>query len=103
MKPCLRKVMKSTDYLVGNLNSNFGASNTVANINGSTKKLGTNYQNVTVVLFNKLNFQAIAVRKPDSLGNYRFLGLNTSLSCFIVGFDQKQQYNAVIQDMVVPK
>lgn len=75
----------------------------VAKIQGSVKKLGQQYQNATVVLYNKANLQPIAARKPDQNGNYKFLGLNTDLKIFIVAFDQKQQFNAVIQDNVVPK
>ncbi|RJL71968.1 hypothetical protein [Acinetobacter radioresistens] len=100
MKPVSHKVMPNSKLLqdVG-----FGTSNTVANIKGSVKKLGQQYQNATVVLYNKANLQPIAIRKPDADGNYQFLGLNTDLKTFIVAFDQKQQFNAVIQDNVVPK
>lgn len=75
----------------------------VATIKGSVRKLGQQYQNATVVLYNKANLQPIAVKKPDKNGNYQFLGLNTDLKTFIVAFDKKQQFNAVIQDNVVPK
>lgn len=81
----------------------FGANNTVAIIKGSTKKLGSQFSNATIVLYSKDNLAPIAVRRPDSNGNYKFLGLNNSLNCFIVGFDNQKQYNAVIQDQVVPK
>ena len=47
--------------------------------------------------------QPITITKPDNDGNYQFLGLSTSLKTFIVAFDQGQQFNAVIQDNVVPK
>lgn len=75
----------------------------VAKIKGSTKKLGQQYQDVIVVLYNKANLQPITIRKPDQNGNYQFLGLNTDLKTFIVAFDKKQQFNAIIQDSVVPK
>jgi hypothetical protein len=86
-----------------NLLQNIATGPIVAKVQGSTKKLGEAYQNATVVLYNKANLQPIAVRKPDQNGNYQFLGLNTDLKTFIVAFDQKQQFNAVIQDNVVPK
>lgn len=100
MKPCSRKAMPSGNLLqdVG-----FGSKNTVAKIQGSTKKLGQRYQNANVVLYNKANLQPIAITRPDTNGDYQFLGLNTDLKTFVVAFDQKQQYNAVIQDNVVPK
>ena len=75
----------------------------IAKIKGSTRRLGEKYQNALVVLYNKANLQPIAVQKPDINGQYQFLGLNTNLKTFIVAFDQNQQYNAVIQDNVVPK
>lgn len=100
MKPCSRKTMQSGNLLqeIG-----FGLNNTVASIKGSTKKLGENYQNASVAIFNKANLQLITVRMPDSTGNYQIHGLNNSISCFVVGFDNKKQYNAVVQDNVVPK
>lgn len=78
-------------------------SNNVAKIKGSVKKLGNAYQNANIVLYSKANLQPIAIRKPDQNGNYQFLGLNTSLKTFIVAFDQNQEFNAIIQDNVVPK
>lgn len=100
MKPCSRKAMPS-----GNLmqNNGFGSKSTIASIKGSVKKLGQQYQNAIVFLYNKANLQTIAIRKPDQNGNYLFLGLNTDLNTFIVAFDASKQYNAVVQDNVVPK
>lgn len=100
MKPCLRASMQVNSLLqsVG-----FGLNNTVAKVQGSVKKLGSAYQNATIVLYNKANLQPIAVKRPDENGDYKFFGLNNSLSCFIAAFDNQKQYNAVIQDNVVPK
>lgn len=100
MKPCSRKALHSNNFLqqVG-----FGVKNTVAGIKGSTKKLGQEYQDATIVLFSSGNLTPIAVCKPSENGNYQFLGLNTDLKTFVVAFDKNQQFNAVIQDNVVPK
>lgn len=103
MKPVSRKTFHTSYFLSGFFWSGFGVSNTVAKIQGSTRKSGQQYQNATVVLYNKANLQPIAIRKPDQNGDYRFLGLNTDLKTFVVAFDQNQQFNAVIQDNVVPK
>ena len=100
MKPCARAAHYSSNILQ---NIGFGSKNTVASIRGSIKKLGSKYQNATIFLYNKANYQPFAVCKPDINGDYQFLGLNTDLKIFIVAFDQKQQFNAVIQDNVVPK
>ena len=103
MMPGSRKTRHSSNFLNGNFNSNFGRQNTIASIQGSVKKLGDKYSHALVVLYNKANLLPIATRKPDANGSYQFLGLNTDLTCFIVALDKHQQYNAVIQDMVVPK
>lgn len=100
MKPVGRGVMPSAILLQKiNLNQN----STIAKIQGSTRKLGKQYENATVVLYSKANLQPISVTKPNQNGNYQFLGLNTGLKTFIVAFDKNQQYNAIIQDNVVPK
>lgn len=98
MKFCSRKATKSNNHL-----QHIKVERVVAKIQGSVKKLGLQYQDATVVLYNKANLQPITIRKPDQNGNYQFLGLNTDLKTFIVAFDKKQQLNAVIQDNVVPK
>lgn len=103
MKPISRHVKQSSSWLSGDLNVNFGSHLTVGKIKGSVKKLGQQYRDATVALYNKANLQPIAVRKPDQNGDYQFLGLNTDLKTFVVAFDKKQQFNAVIQDNVVPK
>lgn len=98
MKPCSRKAKPITAFL-----QNIATGPVIAKIKGSVKKLGDSYQNANVVLYNKANLQPIAIQKPDQNGNYQFLGLNTDLKTFIVAFDKNQQFNAVIQDNVVPK
>ena len=98
MKPCSYKARPSSTWL-----QPIETGPVIAKIKGSTKKLGQQYQDAIVVLYNKANLQPIALKKPDENGNYQFLGLNTDLKTFIVAFDKKQQFNAVIQDNVVPK
>lgn len=98
MKPCTRKAAQTALLL-----QSISIGPVVAKISGSTKKLGDTYNGAIVVLYNKANLQPIAVRKPDQNGDYQFLGLNTDLKTFIVAFDQQQQFNAVIQDNVVPE
>lgn len=103
MRPTQRTALKTSAFLSGNLVGNYGSKNTVANIKGSVKKLGVKYSQALVILYNKADLLPIALRKPDANGNYQVLGLNADLKTFVVAFDQNQQYNAVIQDMVVPK
>lgn len=97
MRP-FKKSLKTSRFL-----QSVNTGPVIAKIQGSVKKIGDKYKEATIALYNKANLQPIAVRKPDQNGNYQFLGLNTDLKTFIVAFDQKQQFNAVIQDNVVPK
>ncbi len=103
MKPILRQVMHSSSFLNGNFNISFGAKNTVACIKGSTRALGKDYRNVTVVIYSKVNLLPVAIKKPGQNYEYQFYGLNQDLTCFVVGLDDQKKFNAVIQDNVVPK
>lgn len=103
MKPMLYKILKTSTWLSGDYHQNFGKRQTIAKIQGSVQKLGQQYKDALVVLYNKTNLQPIAMRKPDQNGDYQFLGLNADLKTFIVAFDHRQEFNAVIQDNVVPK
>lgn len=98
MKPCSRKAMPSSNLL-----QSISVGPVIGKVAGSTKKIGQQYKDAILVLYNKANLQPISVQRPDQNGNYRFLGLNTDLKTFVVAFDRNQQYNAVIQDNVVPK
>lgn len=97
MKPVSWKIMPSSSYMQN------VAGSVITKIQGSVKKLSVQYQDATVVLYNKANLQPIAVRRPNQNGDYQFLGLNADLKTYVVAFDRKQQFNAVIQDNVVPK
>ena len=98
MKPLSRNAMPSSSLLQA-----ITVGPVIAGVTGSVKKLGQQYQDAIVVLYNKANLQPIMMRLPDQNGNYQFLGLNTNLKTFVVAFDKNQQFNAVIQDNVVPK
>lgn len=98
MKPHSRKA-KSITVILQNINT----GPVIASIEGSVKKNGNQYRNALLVLFNAKNFMPIAAKSPDTDGKYSFAGLNTELKTFIVAFDNKKQFNAVIQDNVVPK
>jgi hypothetical protein len=98
MRPVKRRVLKTAPAL-----QIFPIMSVICKISGSVKKLGIQYSNATIGLFNKDNYMPIAFRKPDQNGNYSFFGLNSDLKTFIVAFDSTQQFNAVIQDNVRPK
>lgn len=98
MRFCSRKAIKSNNYL-----QTIQAGSVIAKVTGSVRKLGDAYRNASVVLYSKANLQPIAIIRPDQNGDYSFTGLNPELTTFIIAFDQRQQFNAVIQDNVVPK
>lgn len=102
-KPVAWRVLKSTSLLDGALITDFGSDNTPRSIKGSVKKVGEKYTNAKVCIFRKSDMQLLAVRKPDASGNYIIHGLNKDITTFVVAFDDNQQYNAVIQDNVIPK
>lgn len=98
MKPVSRKALHSSSFL-----QDIATGPIVAKAQGSVKKLGMQYQNAAVVLYDKANLQPIAIRKPNQNGDYQFPGLNTNIKAFVIALDQNQRFNAVIQDNVVPK
>lgn len=103
MKPCSSRVLNSSvSYSEHSVYVGVGFSK-VTRISGVVKKLSNTYKKATVVLFDKSRFSAIAVRRPDSNGAYSFPSLNSNLTCFVIAFDESKQFNAVIQDNVVPK
>ena len=71
-------------------------------IKGQVKEVGAPIP-CRLRLFEKISGRLIADKLTDENGNYQFLGLNTNLKTFIVAFDRNKQFNAVIQDNVVPK
>ena len=100
MNPVSFKPMPSSNSLQPTI---LTPTSIIGSIKGSVKKLGQNYQNADVVLYNKANLQPIAIRKPKENGDYSFMGLTTDIKTFVIAFDTKKQFNAVIQDQVVAK
>ncbi len=98
MKPLTRKAKLSPNLL-----QSISVGPVVAKIEGSVKKQGQQYKDATIVLYNKANFLPLTLSKPNENGDYQFLGLNNLMDCFVVALDSAKQYNAVIQDNVVPK
>lgn len=72
-------------------------------IKGVTKKLGTNYAKCLIQLLHRNSGVIVDKTRSDASGNYSFSGLKKSTLYFIVAHDPASQYNAVIQDMVIPK
>ena len=73
-------------------------------IEGMVKKLGFAFSYpCQVFLLDRSNMQVIRKTLSDNHGKYRFEGLRQNYEYTIVATDPRKQFNAVIQDNVVPK
>ena len=99
MKPVTRACGKCSNYL----DKNIGVDNVIGAVAGSVKKLSALYVGAYVCVFNKSNFQLIALVKPNKDGFYKFNGLSTTMELFVIGFDEFKKFNAVIADGVKAK
>lgn len=70
-------------------------------IKGSVKKTGINLP-CRVLLYDRVSNQLVADKLTDNSGNFEFNHLS-KMVFFIVAHDPASQFNAVIQDNVVPK
>lgn len=71
-------------------------------ISGRVSKLSTPFP-CYVRLYERLSGRLVSQVLSDTNGNYFFDGLSSEFSFFLVAHDPISQYNAVIQDNVVPK
>ena len=88
--------------LPSNLYTGSNSTGLLRLVKGSTKKLGANYAFQKVCLYSCANNQLIAATTSDENSNYQF-EVYSSTPVYIVAFDNDKQFNAVIQDNVVPK
>lgn len=93
-------VVSSSIVGVRNLN-NDPIENGGYSIKGQVKELGNNIP-CRVRLFEKSTGRLIADVATDEAGNYKFLNL-IKTKFFVVAHHPASQFNAVIQDNVVPK
>ena len=77
-------------------------SNHLGVIKGQVKKLGSQYQAI-VRIYEKRSGLLVAQKATGLNGDYSFNGLNIDMPYFLTAFDPNNQFNAVIQDNVVPK
>ena len=77
-------------------------SNNAGKIEGAVRKQGFNFP-CAVRLYERLTGRLIAQVQTDSDGFYKFLNLALGAEFAVIAHDHQRQYNAVIQDMVVPK
>lgn len=88
--------------LPSNLYTGSNSTGLLKMLKGSTKKLGANYAFQKVCLYSCANNQLIAATTSDENGNYQFEA-SSAAPVYVIAFDNAKQFNAVIQDNVVPK
>lgn len=76
--------------------------NTYVSIKGETRRLGLLHPHIKVHLVDKLTGRTW-ITDSDSGGRYQFNGVGKKSKYYIFAFDQLGNFNAVIQDNVVPK
>ena len=94
---CVQLLLPPRIITIQNENQGFGQ------IKGITKKVGINYSPVSVCVFRRDNRQLLWEIKSKADGSYAFRNIAVGIECFVVAFDPKEEYNAVISDKVVAK
>lgn len=89
--------LKTTIYA-----ANQAQSYTGGKIAGQVKKLGLAYP-CFVSVHERVGRKLLEIKQTDRHGNYYFENLNMSFKFFVVAIDINNNFNAVIQDNVVPK
>jgi len=97
------KIFRSLPVLAQSIITPLNSDQGFGRIEGKTQKLGQNYSPVQVCIFRRDNRVLIweTTSKPD--GSYLFRNVASGLECFVVAFDPKREYNAVIADGVKAK
>lgn len=77
-------------------------ADTGKSIKGKVTKLGFKFP-CRVTLLEHMTDRLIAQVLTDNQGNYEFKSLSAGFEFTLIAHDHDRQYNAVIQDNVVPK
>ena len=93
------KILKPFKPLITSLNSDQGRGK----IKGLIKKQGVIFGSTPVFAYKRSNGQLLWRTSSNQDGVYEFRNIAQGLECFVVALDPNQEYNAVIQDNVVPK
>lgn len=90
-----------------NLKSGVFAAYSSINYVGGTIKGKVTAQGVKypcmVSLHERSSRKVLQIKETDMLGNYSFENLAFGFTFFVMATDPAKQFNAVIQDMVMPK
>ncbi len=79
-----------------------GRFNCYVKIKGKTLKIGTIQPETKVNLYDRCGV-ILQSTHSNKTGEYTFDGVGKGETYTIIGFDNQKQFNAVIQDNVVPK
>lgn len=79
-----------------------GRLNCYVKIKGKTLKIGIIQPKTKVNLYDRCGVMLQSV-DSNNIGEYAFDGVGRGESYTIISFDSRKQFNAVIQDNVVPK
>ena len=101
MKPTTLKIGHCSSYIDPAIG--FNLLGKISSIKGNVKKNGATYPISTVILYNRKTYMPVCITKPNTTGGYKFAGISDQFSAIVIGLDDAMQYNAVIQDNVVPK
>jgi len=93
--------MELKNTIVNNFINYLGPSNTAAEIRGAIKKQGITYQAAVYLYSPSENIMRSTV--SDQNGFYVFKGLAKNVEYIIFSRDKNRNFNAVVQDNVVPK
>lgn len=93
--------MEYNPYESSNIENIAGGYNTYASISGKVTKLSQAYYSA-VYLCDPLTMKTIATLS-NKIGEFQFKGLPKGKSFVLFSRDINRNYNAVIQDNVVPK
>lgn len=71
-------------------------------IEGSVEREMMSYSDARLFIFNRSTKKVVWEISPEKTGRYVFKNIKHDQEYFIIGFDNKREYNAVIEDMVKP-
>jgi len=90
------------EFILSNASQGSGRLNCFVKIKGRTLKLGKVQPKTKINLYS-LSGVLMQTTFSNEFGEYVFCGVGKGETYTIIGFDNQKQFNAVIQDNVVPK
>lgn len=91
-------IAKQPKMLITVLNDDQG----FGRVMGVIKKEENTYPDVDVAIYKRTDKTLLWVTTSNNEGKYVFRNLSVGLECFVIAIDPNNQYNAIIQDKVIP-